>query len=160
MLCLVPGLVISHLHVSYYLMGWCLRMVDSRGYGIVVAYLSYSNRLTEEQYWKLRTERTRLEPKTSRIRLKQKSLAWISTRTCAILAWFSSVTSGRSRNYALKYVTTTLRLPHFLDNRLTDGGEVVSPTRRPLLPPGRFLVLIYVRGWIDPRAIVRLEKYN
>jgi hypothetical protein len=21
------------------------------------------------------------------------------------------------------------RLPHFLDNRLTDGGEVVSPTR-------------------------------
>jgi hypothetical protein len=25
------------------------------------------------------------------------------------------------------------------------------------LPPGRFLVLIYVRGWIDPRTIVRLE---
>jgi hypothetical protein len=25
----------------------------------------------------------------------------------------------------------TSRLPHFLDNRLTDGGEVVSPTRRP-----------------------------
>jgi hypothetical protein len=24
----------------------------------------------------------------------------------------------------------TLRLPHFLDNRLTDGGEVVSRTRR------------------------------
>jgi hypothetical protein len=23
------------------------------------------------------------------------------------------------------------RLPHFLDNRLTDGGEVVSLTRRP-----------------------------
>jgi hypothetical protein len=29
----------------------------------------------------------------------------------------------------------TLRLPHFLDNRLTDGGEVVSLTRRRLLPP-------------------------
>jgi hypothetical protein len=27
-----------------------------------------------------------------------------------------------------------LRLPHFLDNRLTDGGEV-SPTHRPPLPP-------------------------
>jgi hypothetical protein len=28
------------------------------------------------------------------------------------------------------------RLPHFLDNRLTDGGEV-SPTRRPAFTPGK-----------------------
>jgi hypothetical protein len=37
----------------------------------------------------------------------------------------------------------TSRLPHFLDNRLTDGGEVqpFSP-----LAPGKFLVLISVRG--------------
>jgi hypothetical protein len=29
----------------------------------------------------------------------------------------------------------TWRFPHFLNNRLTDGGEVVSLTRRPLFTP-------------------------
>jgi hypothetical protein len=49
----------------------------------------------------------------------------------------------------------TSRLPYFLDNRLTDGGELS------VLSAGRhlegFLVLISVRSWVDPRAIVRLE---
>jgi hypothetical protein len=41
----------------------------------------------------------------------------------------------------------TSRLTHFLDNRLTDGGEVLSLTRPPhLLHPRRLLVLISVRG--------------
>jgi hypothetical protein len=42
----------------------------------------------------------------------------------------------------------TSRLPHFLYSRLTDGGEVVGLIRRPvaLYPPGRYLVLISVRG--------------
>jgi hypothetical protein len=44
-----------------------------------------------------------------------------------------------------------LRLPHDLDNRLINGGKVVSPTRRPHFTPRflyfyRFLVLISVRG--------------
>jgi len=35
-----------------------------------------------------------------------------------------------------------------------DGGKFVSLTHRPLF---MLLVLISVRGWVDPRAIVRLE---
>jgi hypothetical protein len=42
-------------------------------------------------------------------------------------------------------------LKHFLVNRLTDGGEVVSLTCRPSFAQARFLVLISVRaGRIGP----------
>jgi hypothetical protein len=33
------------------------------------------------------------------------------------------------------YVCETSRLPHYLDNRLTDGGKAVSLTRRPSFNP-------------------------
>jgi hypothetical protein len=33
------------------------------------------------------------------------------------------------------YDCETSRLPHFLDNQFRDGGEIVSLTRRPPLPP-------------------------
>jgi hypothetical protein len=51
----------------------------------------------------------------------------------------------------------TSRLPHFVDSRVTEYGEVFSLTRRPPFAPEGFLVLIFVRGRVGPRAIVRLE---
>jgi hypothetical protein len=33
------------------------------------------------------------------------------------------------------YGCETSRIPHFLDNQLTDGGEAVSPTRQPPFTP-------------------------
>jgi hypothetical protein len=40
----------------------------------------------------------------------------------------------------------TSRLPHFLDNRLTDVVRLSTLRVGLPLPPGRFLVLISVRG--------------
>jgi hypothetical protein len=49
-----------------------------------------------------------------------------------------------------------LRFPDFVTTA-QDGGKVVSPTHRPHLPQEILLVLISVRGWVDPRAIVPSE---
>jgi hypothetical protein len=46
---------------------------------------------------------------------------------------------------------------HIFRHSATNGGKVVSPTRRLLFNPRRFLILISVGGWVDPRAVVRLE---
>jgi hypothetical protein len=39
-----------------------------------------------------------------------------------------------------------------------EGGEVVSLMHRPPLPPGMFLVLIFTRGWVLPRATEMSEE--
>jgi len=49
-----------------------------------------------------------------------------------------------------------LRFPHYV-TMAQDGGKVVNLTHRPHLPHDIVLVLISVRGWFDPRAIVRSE---
>ena len=38
-----------------------------------------------------------------------------------------------------------------------EGGEVVTLTYRPPLPPGMFMVLIFTRGWVDPRDMEMSE---
>jgi hypothetical protein len=57
----------------------------------------------------------------------------------------------------------TSRLPHFQDNRLTIGGEIVSLMRRPpFVPPGRFLVLflLEVESTPVPSCNGRLGNVN
>jgi hypothetical protein len=51
----------------------------------------------------------------------------------------------------------TLRLPHFLDNGSQMAVSLSALRASHPLLPGRFLVLISVRDWVHPRAIVWLE---
>jgi hypothetical protein len=51
-------------------------------------------------------------------------------------------------------------IPHFIDNPLIDFGEIVNLTRRPhFIPPQEdpLWLIFFVRVWVKPRAIVRLE---
>jgi hypothetical protein len=52
----------------------------------------------------------------------------------------------------------TLRLSHFLENRLRDGREVFNLTVGCPLPPGRLLAHISVIGCVDPWVPKWLEE--
>jgi hypothetical protein len=51
-------------------------------------------------------------------------------------------------------------IPHFLDNRLTDGGKVVSVTRRPRLTPKKifwYSFLLEAESTPGPSAAGRIR---
>jgi hypothetical protein len=52
-----------------------------------------------------------------------------------------------------------LRYPYFMTTA-QDDGKIVSLTHRPPLPQEIYLVLISVKGSVDPRAIVRPEGHH
>jgi hypothetical protein len=50
-----------------------------------------------------------------------------------------------------------MKFPHFQTFGSQMAVRLSALHAGHILPPGRFVVLISVRGWVDPRAIVRLE---
>jgi hypothetical protein len=57
-----------------------------------------------------------------------------------------------------------LRIPHYLDNWLTDGSEVVSYTCRPLSTPRKFflfcLFLLEAEGLVWLEGLGKLKKIH
>jgi hypothetical protein len=52
--------------------------------------------------------------------------------------WFLDMVKGKAipvPGYGCPYGCETLTVPQYLDNQLTDGGKVVSLTRRPPFSP-------------------------
>jgi hypothetical protein len=77
-------------------------------------------------------------------------------------AWFESQLAQKNVKKVRAIPFQALRVPGGWGAQISrqsahEGGKVVSPTHRPPLPQEIFLVLISVRGWVNPRAIVRPE---
>ena len=68
------------------------------------------------------------------------------------------VNQSRYRSGQAQRVLRKLRFPDFVITA-QDGGRLSALRTGCLYPQEMFLVLISVRGWVDPRAIVRSEGF-
>jgi hypothetical protein len=80
---------------------------------------------------------TTLAGTSNRRTLRRENLK--SYMCCLCLKSKAIPVTGRGGLWGCK----TLRIPHCIDNRLTDGGKVVSPTHRPLLYSPETLLLCF-----------------
>jgi len=74
--------------------------------------------------------------------------------------WVASRTSKIKQDRTLGF--QKVEVPRISRQSAHEGGNVVTPTQRPPLHPRQeiALVLISVRGWVNPRAIVRPKGWS
>jgi hypothetical protein len=71
--------------------------------------------------------------------------------------WSKKISLSHYKPGQTQLDSRSLRLPEFLENRHMKIVRLSALRTGRLYPQKRFLVLISVRGWVDPRAIGRPE---